>query len=357
MHKDIIRIAGAGLAGLSAALKLAQNGFSVEVFEKEEDSGKARIDDWDVIENWTTEEDMIALVSNWGLTPDFEYRPASDFEMYVQDGDCYPVTTRRPLLYLIKRGTQPGSIEQRLKQQAQEAGVQIYYNHPARRDEVDIWATGSQRNGFFLGVGMSFHTHHPDTFLTLVSSSIAPKAYAYLIIAGGLGTLSVVLTEKYEDARAHLNHSIEMFQHIKRFEMEDMRMTSGFHGLPIAFRQPEPGAIAIGEAAGLQDFLWGFGIRHALYSGYLSGRAINEGLNYTRLVSENIHPIVRSSIINRMIYDLAGERTKTAMMRKFVTSPNLHQMARDLYRKLGIRQLLWPIALRRYEAHLAEPIE
>ena len=56
MSHDSIHIAGAGLAGLSAAIGLAQRGHRVEVFEKNADSGAARHSDWDAIENWTGQD-------------------------------------------------------------------------------------------------------------------------------------------------------------------------------------------------------------------------------------------------------------------------------------------------------------
>ena len=62
MNRDTIRIAGAGLSGLSAAIGLARQGHQVDVFEKNADSGESRRGHWDAIENWTTQEDVLELV-------------------------------------------------------------------------------------------------------------------------------------------------------------------------------------------------------------------------------------------------------------------------------------------------------
>jgi 2-polyprenyl-6-methoxyphenol hydroxylase-like FAD-dependent oxidoreductase len=85
-----IRIAGAGLAGLSAAIGLARRGYRVDVFEKNADSGQARHTDWDAIENWTTEEDLLDLLGTWGIAPSFEHRSKLDFEVYDQQGPAIP---------------------------------------------------------------------------------------------------------------------------------------------------------------------------------------------------------------------------------------------------------------------------
>jgi flavin-dependent dehydrogenase len=355
MSKGSIRIAGAGLAGLSAAIGLARRGHHVEVFDKNPDSGAARHSDWDAIENWTTEQDMLALLDQWGIAPSFEHRSQLDFEVYDKDGTCYPVTTPRPFFYLLKRGPERGSVEQELKQQALDHGVAIHYSRPCQRTEVDIWAAGSQHGGFFLGAGMTFRTHHPDLVLGLVSTKAAPKAYAYLVIVDGQGTLSVVLTRDFKQARAYLDHSIAIFRRAKQFDMTDVKMTSGFGGLAGAFWQPATNPIVVGEAAGFQDFLWGFGIRYALFSGHLAARAIDQGLDYEALVSREIRPLVRSSMVNRTLYDWAGDRTYRALIRRFSASPDLTRLTRRWYRGLAFRHLVWPIARRRYRSLKERP--
>ena len=92
MSNDSIRIAGAGLAGLSAAIGLAQRGQRVEVFEKNADSGAARHSDWDAIENWTTEADMLDLLGDWGIAPSFEHR-SEQYYMHVDPANDVLATT------------------------------------------------------------------------------------------------------------------------------------------------------------------------------------------------------------------------------------------------------------------------
>jgi flavin-dependent dehydrogenase len=226
--------------------------------------------------------------------------------------------------------------------------VEIHYGQPRARHDVDIWAAGSQHGGFFLGAGMTFRTRHPDVVMGLVSTIAAPKAYAYLVIVDGQGTLSVVLTQDFKRARMYLDRSMAIFRRAKQFDMEDVRMTSGFGGLASAFWQPAAGPIVVGEAAGFQDFLWGFGIRYALFSGHLAARALDEGLDYEALVAREIRPLVRSSMVNRMLYDWAGDRTYRALIRRFSASPDLPQLTRRWYRGLAFRHLVWPLARRRY---------
>jgi flavin-dependent dehydrogenase len=350
MNSNILRIAGAGLSGLSAAIGLAQRGYQVEVFERNSESGQTRHTDWDAIENWTTEEDFLDCLCRWGIQPTFEHRQPLTFEVYDPRGDCYEVSLPRPFFYLLKRGVERGSIEQALKAQALECGVRIHYNQAAPQNEVDIWAAGARSAGFFLGTGITFQTSHPDLVAGLVDIRAAPKAYAYLVIVDGFGTLSVVLTRDFKNARSYLEHCTKEFRRHKSFDMDDIKRTSGFGGLVSAFWQPTSQVMTIGEAAGLQDFLWGFGIRHALHSGHLAARAIHERLDYSRLVARAIHPLVRASIVNRMFYDRVGNRAYTLLIRHFGPSRDLSNSIRPWYRGLLLHKLMWPLAKRRYRS-------
>ncbi|MGB8647785.1 MAG: NAD(P)-binding protein [Anaerolineae bacterium] len=351
MGISTIRIAGAGLAGLAAAVRLAQWGHPVEVFEKNADSGLARHADWDAMENWTTERDLMDLLGDWGLAPSFAHRAPLDFAIYDAAGERYPFHTVYPFFYLIQRGPGSGSIEQALKQQAFDCGVVLHYGCPVDRSNVDIWAVGARSRGFFLGAGVTFHTRHPDTVIGLVDNSVAPRAYAYLVIVDGLGTLSVVLTRDFKNARSYLNRAIEFYQTVLPLEMENVRMTSGYGGRVQGLQETSTQRpLVVGEAAGLQDFLWGFGIRNALHSGYLAARALHEDTDYADLVAREIHPLVRSSIVNRMFYDRAGNRTCRALLRRFRSAPNLDRSIGFWYRGSALHRLLWPLAARLYRS-------
>jgi flavin-dependent dehydrogenase len=130
--------------------------------------------------------------------------------------------------------------------------------------------------------------------------------------------------------------------------MTDPRPSSGFGGRPGGLWEPLSWPLPVGEAAGFQDFLWGFGIRHALHSGHLAARALDEGRGYAQLVERSIRPLVRASLVNRMLYDWAGDRTYGLLIRRFAASPDLPDLLRAWYRGYGPSLALWPLASRRY---------
>ena len=57
MEREIV-IAGAGVAGLTAAINLKRAGRAVRVIDRNPASGAQRFPDWDAVENWTSVEDL-----------------------------------------------------------------------------------------------------------------------------------------------------------------------------------------------------------------------------------------------------------------------------------------------------------
>ena len=59
--------------------------------------------------------------------------------------------------------------------------------------------------------------------------------------------------------------------------MDDPEPLGGFGSLTLPCRFGEGTAVYVGEAAGLQDMVSGFGIRKAIASGYLAAISLLEG--------------------------------------------------------------------------------
>jgi hypothetical protein len=60
-------------------------------------------------------------------------------------------------------------------------------------------------------------------------------------------------------------------------------------------------------------------------------------------------------MINRTLYDWVGDRTYRALIRRFAASPDLPRLTRSWYRGLPLRQVIWPIARRRYRTLRERP--
>ena len=73
-----------------------------------------------------------------------------------------------------------------------------------------------------------------------------------------------------------------------------------------------------GEAAGLQDALWGFGMRFALVSGHMAARALLERSprDYERSLRQRFAGFLRTSVVNRYIYEKLGDAGYAWLLRR-----------------------------------------
>ena len=73
-----IKIAGGGIAGLSAAIKLKLNGFDPIIYEKENKIGLGRHDDFEGIENWIFSNEMQPFFKKIG----FDFNKIDSYPIY-----------------------------------------------------------------------------------------------------------------------------------------------------------------------------------------------------------------------------------------------------------------------------------
>jgi flavin-dependent dehydrogenase len=343
--KEPVRIVGGGVSGLTTAIVLARCGVNVEVFERGLAAPATRPVRWDAVENWTTHEDLTDFLKRWTIDI-AAFRTPGSIDVLAFDGECHPLRGTRPLLYAVKRGNAPDSLDACLRGQALDLGVRVRHGETLPRERADVWAVGTQRRGFFLDAGITFRTTQPDRVAILVDQRLTPRACAYLIVADGMATLAVLLTRQFNCARRLLAETVDAFQRLRPFDMHDVRLQSGFGGAVHALGVPAAPPRVVGEAAGFLDYLWGFGIRYAIFSGVLAARSLLEGSDYQALVAREIGPLVRSSALNRKLYDRAGNRTCRALIRHFCARRDPHALLQRFYQSRGTRSIFFPWAMR-----------
>jgi len=81
--------------------------------------------------------------------------------------------------------------------------------------------------------------------------------------------------------------------------VKNPRECGGFGSFLLKQRLEDESRLYVGEAAGLQDLLWGFGMRHALVSGHLAGVSLSTGESYVRLVQQRLTGVMRTGVVNR----------------------------------------------------------
>ncbi|MCC7430222.1 NAD(P)-binding protein, partial [bacterium] len=121
----MIKIAGAGISGLTAALFLAKAGKEVELHELTNSIGNRFGDDFQGIENWTKNIDVIEQFKDLGIPTSFNFFPTNELNVVSPKGKIYSFTSKRNFYYLIQRGKEKGRLDQTFYELAKNYGAKV----------------------------------------------------------------------------------------------------------------------------------------------------------------------------------------------------------------------------------------
>lgn len=353
MKKQLIKIGGGGIASLSADINLRLAGFDVLVYERNQDVGWHRHNDWQGLENWTSDEDVLEFLKRINIKVNFPNYPCFKVTGVDADLNQYSVKSPKQLFYLIKRGPGPDSLDQCLKKQAEEIDVQFEFDKSVESEEVEIVGTGCRKAEKFFGMalGITFETNLPNTVFCLLDNNIAPQAYAYLIVVNHQATLAtcfITLKKHLKTGRQHLERAIQQFQKITKFSAKNPHHFGGLVNLGFLKNKDK---IYIGEAGGFQDGLLGFGMRYAFLSGYFAAQSIAKASNYQeaakiywQTIEKEIYPMLKTSIVNKFVYEFFTNKTYKWLLEKTSKISDFRKFAQRQYQPTFYKNLLFPIA-------------
>jgi flavin-dependent dehydrogenase len=343
MNKPInrrIRIYGAGISGLTAAINLALRGYEVVVLEKNEKVVSHSKGDFQALENWTSSKDILTFLNEINIRTDFAYEPFRECTLYDRNLKKYTIKSRNVGFYLIRRGRMEGSLDLYLGKIAEQTGVTIQFSYVGGLHNADIIATGANIP-FLIGAGINFNTNIDKVALAIFDHVIAPLGYAYLLGFHGRGTVAVVSKAGTKRLSKYLERAVDRFSKIMSFQIND---PVKFGGYGTCFERVVRGAPLIGEAGGFQDALWGFGLRMAFYTGFLAAKALSENLDYWSLVEKEVVPFCKSSIVNRLFYDLLRSKRYQYILSRISKADDPLVYANKLYAPTRFKRLLFPLA-------------
>jgi hypothetical protein len=276
-----IRILGGGLSGLTAAINLKRAGVDVEVHERKRFCGK-HTNDFQFLENWTFEDDALAILQNANIQTNFYIKPWHSLELISPSLKKCLKRSSQPLMYLLKRGPMEDSIDHALQKQATDARIPIIFRSKLNADDANIIATGI-KEPTFIATGITFPFDHPDKAIALFDDRLSLGIYSYFVVNDNVGEIASINPADCKDHKARFDLAVKRFEEILNFKVTTI--TYRFAS-PFSFYFLKPAKInnqyLIGEAAGFQDCLFGFGMMYALKSGYYGAQSIIKNDDYDR---------------------------------------------------------------------------
>jgi|SRR3989338_2359789 len=346
-YSKTIKIAGAGISGLTAAINLAKAGYKVEVYEKNEISGKRFHGDLQGIENWSFGQDALDFLGEVNIKTNFDYRGFRNVSLWGPGGFQKEIVLPTPAFYLVKRGIGKGCLDYGLQNQVSAyKNITIFYNQAVKPQDVDIVASGPFKQGSNVdGVvtGYIFKTNIEDQAVLILDDYYAIDGYSYFLVCNNYGVIASCIFRNYKDSSLYRERTLKLCKKYKRFGMEEVKQFGGTGNFFLGKIPPDK-KIYIGEAGGVQDYLWGFGMRYALLTGYLAARSIIKKENYYDLFRREILPRLRTSVVNRLIFKLFNRVNRKMFINKIVKAENPINFLGRFYSPSFLKDLIYPLA-------------
>ncbi|HEU5261559.1 MAG TPA: NAD(P)/FAD-dependent oxidoreductase [Gemmatimonadales bacterium] len=343
-----IHVSGAGPSGLAAAIVASRAGRRVIVHERAADVGHRFHDDFQGLENWTTGGDVIDELASLGIDPAFDHTPIREAVVFDPRNHVHTYRSPRPLFYLVRRGAGGGTLDSSLKSQALTQGIEIGFGEPRRHfPEGGVVAEGPHGSDA-IAVGYVFATTAADGAYAAISDRLAPKGYSYLLLIQGRGIIASCMFDHFHNESLYLERTVAFFRENVGFVMTGPQRFGGTGNFAVPNTARRGNLLFVGEAAGFQDALWGFGMRYAMVSGSLAARSLVSGRpeDYDRMWGERLGGLLRTGTVNRFIYEKLGERGYIVLARWLDRAADPRASLRWLYRPSLLTKLLYPIARR-----------
>lgn len=135
--------------------------------------------------------------------------------------------------------------------------------------------------------------------------------------------------------------------------MRNPRRFGGFADFRLPRTAIQGGHLVVGEQAGFQDALAGFGMRYALRSGLLAARSIIAADDYSSLWRRELLPLLGAGTVNRFLFNTIGEQGWGLVVRK-LSRADAGLVLNRFYRPSLWSRLLFPVAALRYRAPLRD---
>lgn len=320
VDKDEIKILGAGLSGLTAAINLAKAGKAVRIFEKRRAVGEHIFPNLQClkIEPYKSVQDYFA---KHGLEP-------KNFEHVGLPKD-YFLTRRRSIrlvhktkdIFVVRGGKK--SLEYAMFLQAKKLGVGFEFESKATERDVNIVASGPKKVAT-AAFGLVYENNALDNeeFLMMFDDRYSPKGwylYALPTMDGGMEIVNCAAQPYASSVKPLLLKALRERPELKELvgRQKPVSTFGGFGYFDMPRSAIAEGRLYAGEAAGFQDAFAGFGMEYALMSGKLAADSVIHSVNYDSLWKKELMPRLKLHFAKRLVMSILGDRFIELAMQKY----------------------------------------
>ena len=304
-----IKILGAGLSGLTAAINLVKEGKEVVIFERKADVGEHIRPNYQGL--LKTHGDPMGYLKKYNLEPKFDLFRLDQAYFCTKSRDI-DVKIKDPIDFVLRGGKT--SLEYGLYDQAKSLGVSFKFNEKRKESDVDIVATGHFRCDMLAFGGVYENLDFPrDKFLYMHDNRYSPIGWYLYVTPLPDGTFKIVNCT----SQPHVKKTKKLFYKAisERKILKDIvgdrkpiETFGGFGGCEFPKTAKKGKILYIGEAAGFQDPFRGFGMNYAIESGYLAAKAILETKDYDAMWKEQFRSRIKTDLFRRYAVVVFGDR-------------------------------------------------
>ncbi len=340
------------MAGLATAVHLARRGVPVEVFDRHTGGGGRFQGGWQVLDNGTTRLDALEELRAWRLQPRCELIPVRQARFFDHRGREYPVASREPYAYFVRRGPTPGSLDAWFREEAVAAGAVLCDGVSAPAD-TEVVATGPRLPD---GVAREvvFASDLEDTVAVLFDPTVTPTGYAYLFSHHGRATFGVAMVRKLARLPEARRRAWARFAELLGpFAARECREGGQFMSFSLPWSlQSLDGRWYVGEAAGVQDYLYGLGLRLALRSAALAAEGLG-GRWDAGAFELGIRRRMVTTVALRFLYERAGAGAFSSFCAR-ATSRDFRELLLAIQRPRPVLTLLARVVTAAWRAESLE---
>ncbi len=323
-----VKIAGAGIAGLCAAITLKQLRKNINISIRDNAcSIREKIPRGvNALRNYSEKTDIQKQYRDLGFKLN-SFHPIMRQKYLLSGSKYFEVESKnRPIFYSTTRGTE-SSIDNMLLKQANELDIKIQWNSTYRSEKIDIFATGAKYT-HCIGYGQHFiDIEETNTIIILQNSKYCPYGYM-CIIPYSENEASIILgnfnpsnpSKLKQDYQRALQKIPQFQEYIRGATIKHELFGKGNFGLPSSMVNGS--TLLVGERAGLLEAFRGFGIHNAILSGYAAGYSLANGSNYDNLWRELLYKSLERGLLRRIAENEMNLSSEQILAKLYDRIPN-----------------------------------